>query len=279
LSDDEPLDADELRTLLSLVDAEQSRADVLMNVVIPIGAALAYETEWGRLLERIVCDAMKLCTADGGVLYLRDPSSSAEARSHESSRALTPVIVRCDSLGIAVGGASRGPVAELCRPARRGSTVADAAMRSASVNLPEAHDEDTGTWLCGEAEQFFEVTDYRTRSSLAVPLRGQGGEVIGVLRLFNARRPDDYEISPFEPGMQQVVESLCLLAAAAVESYVRQQRLKDHVRELTIRIDETRKGHEVSAIVESDYFKSLRQRARALRSGGGNGDDNGNGST
>jgi len=86
-----------------------------------------------------------------------------------------------------------------------------------------------------------------------------------VLRLFNARRPGDHEISPFEPGVQQIIESLCLLAAAAVESYVRQQRLRDHVRELAIRIDETRKGQQVSAITQSDYFKALQQRARELR--------------
>jgi GAF domain-containing protein len=278
---DESVEADELRTLLSLVDAEQSRADVLMNVVIPIGAALAYETEWGRLLERIVRDAMKLCTADGGVLYLRDPGISSDS-AHRNSGApvrpdgLTPVIVRVDSMGIAIGG-SRETVASLCRPARPDSAVAQAAARGASVSLPEAYEESTGLWLCGEAERFFELTEYRTRSCLAVPLRGQGGSVIGVLRLFNARRPDDLEISPFEPGMQQVVESLCLLAAAAVESYVRQQRLKDHVRELTIRIDETRKGHDVSAIVQSDYFKALQSRAKALRTGGGGGGGNANG--
>ena len=161
---DDSLDGDELRTLLSLVDAEQSRADVLMNVVIPIGAALAYETEWGRLLERIVCDAMKLCTADGGVLYLRGPSVDEATRPHVAAPtdALTPVIVRVNSLGIAVGG-TRDPVAALCKPARGDSAVADAAAHAKSVNLPDAYDEDADTWACGEAERFFQLTEYRTR--------------------------------------------------------------------------------------------------------------------
>ena len=272
----ESLGTDELRTLLSLVDAEQSRADVLMNVVIPIGAALAYETEWGRLLERIVRDAMKLCLADGGTLYLHGPTVTDATPIATAAGALTPVIVRVDSLGIAVGGASRDPVPALCQPARPGSTVAEAAERGVSVNLPEAFDDAADAWLCDEAERFFELSEYRTRSSLAVPLRGQGGgAVIGVLRLFNARRPGDHEISPFEPGMQQVVESLCLLAAAAVESYVRQQRLKDHVRELSIRIDEARAGREVSVIAQSDYFKSLQSRARTFRNAGEGSNGNG----
>jgi len=275
---DELLEADELRTLLSLVDAEQSRADVLMNVVIPIGAALAYETEWATLLERIVRDAMKLCTADGGVLYLHNPKTAGEATATD---ALIPVIVRVDSMGIAVGG-TRETVAALCRPARGGSSVADAAASGASVNLPDAWDEDAAVWRCAEAERFFELTEYRVRSCLDVPLRGGGGGgargvVIGVLRLFNSRRPEDHTISPFEPGMQQVIESLCILAAAAVESYVRQQRLKDQVRELTVRIDESRKGHEVSLITQSEYFKSLQSRARALRAGNGNANGNGGG--
>jgi hypothetical protein len=93
---------EELQSLLRLVDAEQTRADVLMNVVIPIGVALAYESEWDRLLKRMVTDAMKLCDADGGALYLPDGSGWG----------WQPVIVRVDSLGLISMGMKTPPEME-----------------------------------------------------------------------------------------------------------------------------------------------------------------------
>lgn len=41
--------------------------------------------------------------------------------------------------------------------------------------------------------------------------------------------------------------------------------LRSQVQRLTIEIDQTRKEHEVSAIVETDYFRTLQERAQAMR--------------
>lgn len=41
--------------------------------------------------------------------------------------------------------------------------------------------------------------------------------------------------------------------------------LRDQVQRLTIAIDQTRKEREVSEIVETDYFRSLQERAQAMR--------------
>ena len=269
------LDDDELAAFLRLLEAEQSRAHLLMNVVIPIGVALVYETEFDKLLERILLDAMNLCSADGGALYLR--SNGAELR---------PAIVRTASIGLAWGGSSSTPVPDAPIPEidpatgspNHRSVVARAAFWGKVVNVPDVSDMDG--LECSEAAAFREKTGYQTISCLAVPLRSRAdgsiaavaeGRVIGVLQLVNARR-EDGEISPFEPGMQQVVESLCSLAAAALESSIRQQKLKDQVREMKIQIDEVKKTRQVSAIVETDYFRNLRQRAKSLRTGA---DENG----
>jgi YesN/AraC family two-component response regulator len=52
----------------------------------------------------------------------------------------------------------------------------------------------------------------------------------------------------------------------AREVYAREQRLKQEVQELRIKIDETRKARLVAEVTESDYFRRLQQRAHALRS-------------
>ncbi len=51
----------------------------------------------------------------------------------------------------------------------------------------------------------------------------------------------------------------------AREVYAREQSLKQQVQELRIQIDETKKAREVAEITESDYFRSLRDRAHRLR--------------
>jgi YesN/AraC family two-component response regulator len=52
----------------------------------------------------------------------------------------------------------------------------------------------------------------------------------------------------------------------AREVYAREQRLKQEVQELRIKIDEARKARLVAEVTESDYFRRLQQRAHALRS-------------
>lgn len=49
------------------------------------------------------------------------------------------------------------------------------------------------------------------------------------------------------------------------EVIARQQRLRQQIRDLKIEIDETRKEKEVREIVDTDYFQSLRQKAREIR--------------
>ncbi|MDB5327385.1 MAG: hypothetical protein JWM57_2954 [Phycisphaerales bacterium] len=243
----------ELHALLRLLDAEQSRADVLMNVVIPIGVAMAYESDWNRLMDRIVTDAKRLCRADGGSVFIVD----------KATQSLKPVILKIDSLKIALDAFSSHPahqMLDLCC----GASIAELAAKTGeSVNLPDVYADTSG--ICDPVEEFDRRHHYCTETCLAVPLRGQNGHIVGVVCLMNASRPGDSRVCPFEMGIQQVIEALCLLAAAALESYVRQQELKNHVRELKIQIDESQKGRQVSAIVETDYFRSLQGRARQLR--------------
>jgi HAMP domain-containing protein len=49
------------------------------------------------------------------------------------------------------------------------------------------------------------------------------------------------------------------------EVVVRQQRLRQQIRDLKIEIDEVRKAREVQEIVESDYFQNLQDRAQKIR--------------
>ncbi len=53
----------------------------------------------------------------------------------------------------------------------------------------------------------------------------------------------------------------------AIEVYAREQRLKQEVRELRIEIDRTRAAQQIAEITDTDYFRTLQEKARQLRSG------------
>ncbi len=55
----------------------------------------------------------------------------------------------------------------------------------------------------------------------------------------------------------------------AQEVYAREQSLKQQVQALRIQIDEAKKVREVAEITESDYFRTLKERAQQLRGGRG----------
>jgi CheY-like chemotaxis protein len=51
----------------------------------------------------------------------------------------------------------------------------------------------------------------------------------------------------------------------AGEVYAREERLKQQVQELRIQIDEGKKAREVAEITDTDYFRTLQEKARQLR--------------
>lgn len=251
---------------------EESRAwnDKLLDQVIPIGASMVQETDYNRLLERIVVEAMTCCDADGGTLYLRTPQDTLEF-----------AIMRTRSLGIELGGTTGRPIPFGPLPLRDPATGAanhrsvatHAALAGRSVNVPdvylaEDHDYDG-------AKHFDASTGYRSKSLLTVPLKDDGGRVIGVLQLLNSRDASTGQVSAFTEDMQRVVEGLARLAGVGLQLYARQQKLREQVRELRVEVDEARKTKQVEAIMGTDYFQDLRSRAHELRKRAAAGPGNG----
>ncbi|MBI2863357.1 MAG: HAMP domain-containing protein [Chloroflexi bacterium] len=78
---------------------------------------------------------------------------------------------------------------------------------------------------------------------------------------------------PYRPealaGLSKQKDELGQLARVfgdmAAQVKARETRLKQQVEELRIEIDQTKKAKQVAEITESDYFKSLRQKAKEMR--------------
>jgi GAF domain-containing protein len=89
--------------------------------------------------------------------------------------------------------------------------------------------------------------------------------VKGVLQLLNAKEPGSDKIIPFDPNLQQMMESFSLLATAALEAYIREQSLRQEIQLLRVEIDEVKLQQQVKETVETDFFQSLQAKALDIR--------------
>ena len=241
----------------------ERKLDALIQSVIPIGVALLATRDFQHIVETILLEAKALCRADGGTLYLRTDDDQ-----------LAFVIMRNDSLGIAMGGTSSTPIPYPPLPLRDPVTgepnlrnvATAAALHARSINIADAYCAD-GYEFSGTLA-FDRLSGYRSTSFLTVPLKNAAEHVIGVLQLLNATDPATGAVVPFDPADLPLVESLSALAAAALEVYMREERLRREIRTLHIEIDEAKRARQVAEITETDYFQSLQSRVRQLRTRG-----------
>jgi HD-GYP domain-containing protein (c-di-GMP phosphodiesterase class II) len=176
-----------------------------------IGIALSQQRDINGLLELILEAAKRITHADAGTLYLNDPEQ----------RVLRFEIVRTDSLGLAMGGATGEPISfypvqlyDHAGQPNHAMVVSYAALSGETVNIPDAY-EAIGYDFSG-TKSFDAKIGYRSQSFLTVPMINHEYEVIGVLQLINAQDRDSGAIVPFSRGDQQLVESLASQAAIAL---------------------------------------------------------------
>jgi len=133
------------------------------------------------------------------------------------------------------------------------------AQNGEVVNIPDAyHMPDDVPYSINR--KFDEDSGYRTKSILAVPMRNQKDEIVGVVQLINAKRRWDGKllkiadvvsnVMPFASRQQEIIQSLASQAAVALENsrlYEAIQRLfEGFVRASVIAIesrDPTTSGH------------------------------------
>lgn len=257
----------QLRQTLLQVRKEKKRADDLLEVVIPIGVELASEKDFNRLLESMLLEAKAFCQADAGILYLRTEDDRLEF-----------VIVRNDTLEIQMGGTSGKDVTftrlmmplplydkETGQP-NHDTIATQVALSGESLNIADATQVEDQKFA--DLRVFSRSSGYQAKSYLTLPLKNSEGHVIGVLQLINAQDTETGKIIPFDQNLQRMMESFSSLAVAALEAYIREQQLKQEIRQLRIEIDEVKRQKQVEEIVETDFFQELKNKAEQIRKRG-----------
>ncbi|MBZ0290880.1 MAG: SpoIIE family protein phosphatase [Anaerolineae bacterium] len=196
----------------SLEKAERI-ADLMERVILPMGVALSAETDFDRLLERIVMEAKSVCNADAGTLYMRT----------ENDR-LRFAIVRTESLGIELGGTSGKPVSFPTIPLylddgnpNHHNVASHVALTGHSVNIPDIYTVEGFDFSATKV--FDRQNNYRSVSSLTVPLKDNKGDTIGVMQLLNAQ-DENGEIIPFDEYNRLIVASLASQAAVVLNNHL-----------------------------------------------------------
>lgn len=175
-----------------------------------IGIALSTEKHTPRLLETILLAAKALTHAEGGSLY----------RVTEE-QTLRFDCVRNDSLDIAFGGTTGNTVPfpaiplynSLGQP-NNNMVVAYAVLHDKTINIVDAYEEE-GFDFSG-TRAFDQMTGYRSKSFLTIPMKNHEGEIIGVLQLINALDRSTGKTVAFSGTDQKLAESLASQAAIAL---------------------------------------------------------------
>ena len=232
----------------------------LLQKVIPIGVALSAEKDFNRLLETLVVEAQGVTNADAGTLYLLQ------------DKVLKFVILRNTSLKIKMGGTSGNdisfepvPLYHKDRSENHANVASYAALKHQKVIVSDAYATSANFDFSG-TKSFDKRTHYRSKSFLTIPLEGQDKNVIGVLQLINAQDADTGEIIPFTSD--NVLDALVLLASAALDGYIREEKLRAEIAKLQIEINEFHRAKQVAEITETTYFKELKDKANELRARG-----------
>jgi sigma-B regulation protein RsbU (phosphoserine phosphatase) len=101
-----------------------------------------------------------------------------------------------------------------------------AALCGYSVNIPDIYETDEFDFAGTRA--FDQQHNYRTVSLLAIPLKDDDGQVIGVFELINAKDPATGQVVPFDSYHQMIAESLTSQTTIALKN----QRLQERQAEL-----------------------------------------------
>jgi hypothetical protein len=250
-----------LRPSLLHVRKETKRAVVLLDVVSPIGVDLTSEKNFTRLLEKMLLEAKAFCHADAGILYLR--------RSEDKS--LEYVSVSNDTLNMAMGGTTGNKITFTPLPLYDPQTgepnhhtiATRVALTGESLNIADADAAESPEF--SGPKIFGSDSEYHAKSYLTIPLKNSLDQVVGVLQLINAEDPETQMVIPFDMNLQQMMESFSSLAVAALEAYIREESLKQEIKQLRIEIDQAKRQQEVKQIVDTEVFQDLKARARDLR--------------
>lgn len=205
-----------------------------INELNKIGAALSAEHDTAKLMELILTKCREITKADAGSLYIVEEVELTE--EEKALRERTPDAVQQRHLlrfRLAQNDTVKVAFKEITMPMDEGSIAGYVALRGETVMMEDSYRLPPEVPYTIN-RKFDEDSGYRTKSILAVPMRNQKGETVGVVQLINAKRDGDAKLGSVAAVLQQVVpftlrqkEIVLSLASQAAVAYENSQLYED----------------------------------------------------
>lgn len=180
--------------------ATKGRLEALSRV----GEDLSQLQDLDLLMNRILSEARALTSAEAGSVFLIEGATLVFAYSQNDR--LQPgdsnVLTRL------------GPTDRL--PLSMQSLAGSAALGGKLINVPDAYAIPAGASHAFDA-RFDEATGYRSRAVLAVPLKAQGGAVMGVLQLINPTPTSIHPANVFDADDEMLMRHFGGVASLSIE--------------------------------------------------------------
>lgn len=198
----------------------QKLSEHIKEILLPDKPDLRFgrEMDIDHFLEHMLIEVQGIYNADAGTVYLVTEDES-----------LRFAIVRTNSLNLTLGGTTDNEIELPMIPlfdfitdtANHYNVAAHVVHTGKTINIPDIY-EDKNFDFSG-TRWFDERNQYRSVSTLTVPLKDHTDEVVGVVQLINAQDEAGH-IVPFDHAQQTLVEALCAHTAVVLSTYRLTQR-------------------------------------------------------
>ncbi len=169
-----------------------------------VGEELGQVQDLDLLMHRMLLEARRLSGAEAGSVFLRQGN---ELRCMAAQNA------RLDPEGVELLG-RLGP--HECLPVGMHSLAGTVAMTGAALNVPDAYHLPSNVPYRFDAA-YDQATGYRTQAILSLPLKGQDGEVMGVLQLSNPSPSERTQETVFTEDRQALLVHFATIASGCME--------------------------------------------------------------
>ncbi len=167
-------------------DPRKLSADEKLNLLVEFGARISSELRLDKLLDIIAQQITRMLDVGRCTIYLKDAEKNELWSKIAQGRGLEHTEIRV--------------------PLNGNNVVAIVARTGQTINMPNAYEDPRFSM---DVDM---VTDFRTHSLLAVPLKNNSGKVLGVFQVANKA-----DGTPFDKKDEGILLLLATLASSSIE--------------------------------------------------------------
>ena len=210
--------------ILQRVDRSSREIVQRLQRLQAIGAALSSETDLGKLLSMILNESRHLLHADSGSIFIREddveiiPEATAADEIHKITRYLVLKVAQNDSITF--------PFKEMRLPFDEKTIAGHVATCGEILNIEDVYKIPESAPY-SYSTSFDEVSGYRCKSMLVVPMKNQNGDILGVLQMINKKmdpraklsdkKKVEQGVTTFDDVDEELLLSLASQAAICIE--------------------------------------------------------------